>query len=78
MNIEVQVVAPKRAALAGANARLQGAAQKLSTIRAKVAELRAKVADLEDKLMKVSVHLCSHFECRSALYRACLVEHYDA
>ena len=46
-------MAPKRNALAGANARLQGANQKLTTIRAKVAELRARVADLEQKLMKV-------------------------
>ena len=59
----LQVVAPKRAALAEANARLQGANQKLSAIRAKVAELRAKVADLEDNLMKANplpgFHECS-------------------
>ena len=52
--MSLQVVAPKRAALAEANARLQGANQKLSAIRAKVAELRAKVADLEDNLMKAN------------------------
>lgn len=62
----VQVVAPKRAALAEANARLQGANQKLSTIRAKVAELRARVANLEENLMKVRSPACALCEGLSA------------
>ena len=49
----LQVVAPKRAALAEANKRLEGANKKLSGIRAHVAELRERVALLEASLMKV-------------------------
>lgn len=49
----VQVVAPKRAALAEANKRLEGANKKLTGIRAKVKELKDRVASLEDSLMKV-------------------------
>ena len=49
----LQVVAPKRAALAEANKRLDGANKKLSGIRAHVAELRERVALLEASLMKV-------------------------
>ena len=49
----LQVVAPKRAALAEANGRLNAANTKLGSIRAKVAELRERVASLEASLMKV-------------------------
>lgn len=49
----MQVVAPKRAALADANKRLDGANKKLTGIRAKVKELKDRVASLEDSLMKV-------------------------
>ena len=51
----VQVVAPKRAALAEANKRLDGANKKLTGIRAKVKELKDRVASLEDSLMKVNI-----------------------
>lgn len=63
----IQVVAPKRAALAEANSRLQAANQKLSSIRARVAQLRAKVADLEETLMKV----LSSPQITSNSYRNC-------
>jgi len=46
-----QVVAPKRAMLAEANAKLDAANTKLSGIRAKVAALQERVANLESDLM---------------------------
>ena len=49
-----QEVAPKRAALADANAKLDAANEKLSGIRARVKELQDKVAALEDNLMKAT------------------------
>ena len=52
----MQVVAPKRAALAEANKRLDGANKKLSGIRSKVKELKDRVASLEDSLMKARQH----------------------
>lgn len=52
--VALQVVAPKRAALAEANKKLGDASKKLSTIRAKVQELRERVESLEGSLMKVS------------------------
>ena len=58
----LQVVAPKRAALAEANKRLDGANKKLTGIRAKVKELKDRVASLEDSLMKVSLHP-KHLHC---------------
>ncbi len=51
----LQVVAPKRAALAEANRKLEGATRKLATIRARVKELQERVAVLEGGLMKVRV-----------------------
>lgn len=50
----LQVVAPKRAALAEANKRLDGANKKLSGIRAKVKELQDRVAALEESLMRAT------------------------
>ena len=50
----VQVVAPKRAALADANKRLEGATKKLSSLRIKVKELQDRVATLEANLMKAT------------------------
>lgn len=59
--MSVQVVAPKRAALAEANRKLSEASKKLSTIRARVQELRDRVALLEESLMKVPhAHVCMH------------------
>ena len=49
-----QEVAPKRAALADANAKLDAANDKLTGIRARVKELQDKVAALEDNLMKAT------------------------
>ena len=49
-----QVVAPKRAALADANARLDGANDKLAGIRADVARFRGRVADLEAGLLRAT------------------------
>ena len=51
---KLQVVAPKRAALAEANKKLNDANKKLESIRARVKELNDRVANLEDSLMKVS------------------------
>jgi septal ring factor EnvC (AmiA/AmiB activator) len=50
----LQVVAPKRAALAEANRKLEAANKKLAGIRAKVKELQDKVATLETGLMKAT------------------------
>ena len=50
----VQVVAPKRAALAEANKRLEGANKKLTGIRARVKELQDRVAALEESLMRAT------------------------
>ena len=60
----VQVVAPKRAALAEANKRLEGANKKLTGIRAKVKELKDRVASLEDSLMKASPAQKQRANCR--------------
>lgn len=49
-----QTVAPKRAALAEANARLSNANDKLQGIRSQIAELNAKVASLEGDLLKAT------------------------
>ena len=49
----MQIVAPKRAALAEANRKLSDANKKLESIRARVKELNGRVASLEDSLMKV-------------------------
>ena len=49
----MQIVAPKRAALAEANRKLSDANKKLESIRARVKELNDRVASLEDSLMKV-------------------------
>lgn len=49
----MQVVAPKRAALAEASKRLEASNRKLQGIRAKVKELSDRVASLEADLMKV-------------------------
>lgn len=50
----LQVVAPRRAALAEANKRLDGANKKLSNIRARVKELQDRVAALEENLMRAT------------------------
>lgn len=50
----MQVVAPKRAALADANKRLDAATKKLSVIRAKVKDLQDRVEALEENLMKAT------------------------
>lgn len=50
----MQVVAPKRAALAEANRKLEAANKKLSGIRARVKELQDKVAALEESFMKAT------------------------
>jgi dynein heavy chain len=50
----LQVVAPKRAALAEANKKLETANKKLSGIRARVKELQDRVATLEEGLMKAT------------------------
>jgi dynein heavy chain len=50
----VQVVAPKRAALAEANRKLDTANKKLAGIRAKVKELQDKVAALEASFVKAT------------------------
>lgn len=50
----LQVVAPKRAALADANKRLDGANKKLSGIRARVKDLQDRVAALEENLMRAT------------------------
>lgn len=49
-----QTVAPKRAALAEANARLAAASEKLGGIRASIAELSARVAALEADLLRAT------------------------
>lgn len=62
----MQVVAPKRAALAEANKKLNDANKKLESIRGRVKELNDRVASLEDSLMKVR-QLCLGTD-RSMLY----------
>jgi dynein heavy chain len=54
MLLLLQVVAPKRAALAEANRKLEAANKKLTGIRAKVKELQDKVAALEESFMKAT------------------------
>lgn len=60
----VQVVAPKRAALADANKRLEGANKKLSGIRAKVKELKVGTASGNSRILAPGPH--SSVRCRSA------------
>lgn len=50
----MQVVAPKRCALAEANKRLEAANKKLSGIRSKVKDLQERVAVLEQGLIKAT------------------------
>lgn len=50
----MQVVAPKRAALAEANKKLEAANKKLAGIRARVKELQDKVSALEESFMKAT------------------------
>lgn len=50
----MQVVAPKRAALAEANWKLEAANKKLAGIRARVKELQDKVAALEESFVKAT------------------------
>lgn len=58
---DMQVVAPKRAALAEASKRLDASNRKLQGIRAKVKDLSDRVAALELDLMKVVQRLCIGF-----------------
>ena len=50
----MQVVTPKRDALAAADQKLRVANSKLSSIRARVKDLNARVASLEAELVKAS------------------------
>lgn len=66
----MQVVAPKRIALAEANKKLDNANKKLTSIRTKVKDLNDRVAALEADLMKVGM-LVANFDCKRNSHPDC-------
>jgi dynein heavy chain len=73
----MQMVAPKRAALAEANRKLEGANKKLAGIRSRVKELQDRVTALEEGLMKATadknaaiaqVGICNESRFRRAVW----------